>query len=352
VTLQSAKANFERAKILFKGDIYSKQQLEDAETAYNNATAAVEQNTTQERLANEELARQQTIYKQNLNGAASLQEAQSKLQQDQHTYQNDLTAQRLAHTQLVRAETVHRSGIPINQALQQAQDAFDEAKVAESGAVNTLRLYGIRPGDSVAQMQNGHVIVPVVAPISGIIVARNMVVGQITDTSTPLVRIVNLQRVYVDAQVYETEIRTVAVGDPIRVRVTAYPDQLFAGRVQYVGDEVNPDTRTLTVRTVIANPGGLLRPGMFATILIGSRTRGHALAIPADAVLQQGTRQIVYVEVAPRQFVQRTVTVGAAVNNRVPVRRGLSPGERVVVSGNVLLQREQEKLESEKRAAA
>jgi RND family efflux transporter MFP subunit len=144
----------------------------------------------------------------------------------------------------------------------------------------------------------------------------------------------------------------VAVGNPIRLRVAAYPNDLFTGRVQYVGNEVNPDTRTITVRTVIANPGGMLRPGMFATILIGSRAGRHALAVPADAVLQQGTQQIVYVQVAPHQFVKRTVIVGTAVNNRVPVHSGLSPGDRVVVAGSVLLQREQEKLESQKRAAA
>jgi cobalt-zinc-cadmium efflux system membrane fusion protein len=352
VTQQSTKANLDRAKILFNGGIYSRQQLEDAETAFNNALASVEQNTTQEQLASEELARQKNIYKQNLNGAASLQQAQSKLQQDQHTYGNDLTAERLAHTQLVRAETVHKSGIPINQALQQAQDAYDEAKVAVSGAEDTLRLYGVRPGEGAVQLQNGHVIIPVVSPISGIVVARNMVVGQMTDTSTPLARVVNLRRVYVDAQVYETDIAGIAVGNPIRLRVAAYPDRLFTGRVQFVGDEVNPDTRTLTVRTIIPNPGGLLRPGMFATILIGSGTGHHTLAIPADAVLQSGANQIVYVQATPRQFVRRKVKVGPAVNGQAPVRSGLSPGELVVVSGNVLLQREQDKLESEKRAAA
>lgn len=356
VNLHSAKANFDRAQILFNSGIYSKQQLEDAETAYNNAVAAVDQGSTQESLAAEELARQKNIYKQNLNGAASLVQAQSKLQQDQHTYQNDLTAQSLARTQLTRAEVVHRSGIPISQALQQAQDACEEAKVVVSGAETTLRLYGIQPGESVAQLRNGHVIVPVVSPISGIIAARSMAVGQMTDTSTPLVKVENLDRVYVDAQVYETDIAGVAVGNPVRLRVAAFPDRLFTGRVQYVGDEVSPDTRTMTVRTIIRNPGAprawALRPGMFATILIGSRTGRHLLAVPADAILQHGAGQVVYVQVASGQYVQRAVKVGTAVNGRVPVYHGLGPGDQVVVSGNVLLEREQEKLESEKRASA
>jgi RND family efflux transporter MFP subunit len=347
VTLQSTKTNLDRAKILFNGGIYSKQQLEDAETAYNNATAALEQNTTQEKLASDELERQKNIYRQNLNGAASLQTAQSKLQQDEHTYQNDQTAERLAHTQLVRAQVVHRSGIPISQALQQAEDAYEEAKVALSGAQNTLRLYGVQPGESVTQMANGHVVIPVIAPISGVVASRNMAVGQMTDTSTPLVKVVNLDRVYVDAQVYETEIAQVAVGNPVRLHVAAFPNRVFTGRVQYVGSEVNPDTRTITVRTIIRNPGWMLRPGMFATILIGSQGGRHLLAVPADAILQEGAHQIAYVQVAPQRYVKRTVKVGTAVNGRLPVYHGLEPGDQVVVSGNVLLEREQEKLEEE-----
>jgi RND family efflux transporter MFP subunit len=247
---------------------------------------------------------------------------------------------------------VHRYRIPVSQALQQAEDAYQEAKVVVSGAQTTLGLYGIKPGESGIQLQNGHVIIPVVAPISGIIASRNMAVGQMTDTATPLVKVENLDRVYVDAQVYETEIAGVAAGNPVRLRVAAFPDRLFTGRVQSVGSEVNPDTRTITVRTIIRNPGWSLRPGMFATILIGSQAGRHILAVPADAILQKGARQVVYVQVEPRKYVQRAVKVGAAVNGRVPVYHGLEPGDPVVVSGNVLLEREQEKLESEKRAAA
>lgn len=349
VNLHSTKASLDRSTILYNGGVFSKQQFEDAETAYNNAAASAEQATTQEKLAGEELKRQQAIYAKNLNGASSLQQAQSKLQQDQHTYANDLIAKELARKQLARAQVVYRSGIPVSQALQQAQDAYDEAKVAEKGAENTLRLYGISPSSSVAQLANGHIVVPVFCPIDGIVTARSMVVGQITDITTPLAKVVNLDQVYVDSQVYEKDIAGIRLGDPIQIQVAAFPNRTFSGRVSYVANEVNPDTRTLTVRTVVQNPGWLLRPSMFATVLISSRRSTHALAIPSDAVLQEGTRQIVYVEVAPGQYVQRAVTVGPAVSGRMPVRGGLSAGDKVVVAGNVLLQQEQDKLESERR---
>lgn len=348
VTLHSTKANLDRAQVLYDGGIYSKQQLEDAETAHNNAVASVDQTRTQESLASQELARQKNIYRQNLNGTASLQAAQSKLQQDEHTYQNDLTSLEVTRKELARAQTVHKSGIPVSQALQQAQDAYEEAKVALSGAESTLLLYGVSPGQSVAQLANGHAVIPIAAPLTGIVTARSMVVGQITDTSTPLAKIVDLDEVYVDSQVFEKDLRSVAVGDTIKLRVAAFPDRAFAGRVQYIGNEVSPDTRTVTVRTVIRNPGWLLRPGMFATVVIEGKSGRSAIAIPADSILQEGENQVVYVQVGERQFVKRTVRVGPAVNGQAPVYGGLQPGDRVVVTGNVLLQNAQEKLQSEK----
>lgn len=348
VNINSAKANLDRAKILYDGGIFSKQQFEDANTAYNNAVAAVEQNTTQEKLSADQLSRQNRIYEQNLNGASALQQAQSKLQQDQHTYQNDLTALDLARKQLDRAQVVRLSGIPINQALQQAQDAYDEAKVARQGAENALRLYGIAPSQGISQLANGHALIPVVSPIDGIVTVRSMVAGQIVDTTVPLAKVVNLDKIYVDAQVYEKDLASVAVGDPIQLHVAALPNRTFTGRVMYVGKDVNSDTRTIVVRTVVQNPGWLLKPGMFATVVIGGRSGARTVAIPTDAVLQHGKQQVVYVQVTSSQFVQRVVSVGAASAGRVPVYHGIEPGDKVVVTGNLLLEAEQRKLESEK----
>ncbi|MDQ2731315.1 MAG: efflux RND transporter periplasmic adaptor subunit, partial [Armatimonadota bacterium] len=319
VNLHSARSNLDRATVLFNGGVFSKQQMEDAETAFNNARSSVQQNTLQAQLASEELERQKSIYRQNLNGAAALQTASSKYQQDQHTYQNDLVTVGVTRKEFQRAEIIHQSGIPVSQALQQAQDAYDEARVALQGAASTIRLYGVQPGQSLSQLGNGHVAIPILAPISGLVVSRTMLVGQMTDITTPLVKIVNLDRVYVDAQVYEKDLAEVAVGDPVQVHVAAFPDKTFNGRVHYIGNEVSPDTRTLTVRTIIANPGWLLRPGMFATVLIGSHTGVHNLSVPSDAVMQQGNDQVVYVQVAPRQFLKRIVRTGPPIGSNVPI---------------------------------
>lgn len=352
VTLHSTKASLDRAKILFEGGIYSKQQLEDAQTAYDNAVASVDQNTVQEKLAADELARQQKIYSQNLNGASALQQAQSKLLQDQHTLQNDLTAQDLARKGLARAQTVVKSGIPINQALQQAQDTYDEALVSLKGAESTLKLYGATPDQGVTRSQNGHSIIPVTSPIDGIVTARSMVPGQLVDTTVALVKVVNLDSVFIDAQVYESDLSAIHVGDSLRVRVAAFVDKTFTGKVSYVAKEVNPDTRTIVVRTEVKNPGWLLRPGMFATVIIAEQGGAKTVAIPSDAVLQHGVQQVVYIQVAPNQFIQRVVTVGPASAGKAPVLKGIQPGDKIVTTGNLLLEAAQRKLESEKRAPA
>ncbi|HEV2471905.1 MAG TPA: efflux RND transporter periplasmic adaptor subunit, partial [Chthonomonadales bacterium] len=238
------------------------------------------------------------------------------------------------------------------QALQQAQDAYDEAKVAVQGAENTLRLYGVSPGASLLQLADGRIEVPIVAPISGIVASRTMAVGQITDTSTPLLKIDNLDRVFVDAQVYEKDLADARVGDPVKVTVSAFPNRVFTGSVDAIGTEISPDTRTITVRSVVSNPGWLLRPGMFAAIHIGSLRGERSLAIPSEAVLEEGSRQVVFVETSPGTYVERTVVTGSVLNGRVPVRSGLHPGDQVVVAGGVLLQQEQQKLKSEQQGGA
>src|SRR5262249_24066339 len=148
-----------------------------------------------------------------------------------------------------------------------------------------------------SQMGNGHVIVPVTSPIDGIVTARSMLAGQLVDTTTAVAKVVILDRVFVDAQIYEKDLTNVNVGDSIRLNVAAFPDRMFTGTVKYVGREVNPDTRTILVRTVVQNPGWLLRPGMFSTVNIGGKLGSRTVAIPSDAILQHGGSQVVYVQV-------------------------------------------------------
>ena len=191
-------------------------------------------------------------------------------------------------------------------------------------------------------------MIPIVAPIDGLVAARSMVVGQNIDVTAVLARLVNLDQVFVDAQIYEKDIAGVSVGDSVSVHVSAFPDKAFTGKVQFVAHEVSPDTRTVLVRTVLKNPGWMLRQGMFASVLIGSAKPSHSLAVPSEAVMLEDEKQVVYVRVAQGQFLKRVVKVGSPVGGKVPVLSGLSPGDEVVITGNVLIEKAQEQLESGK----
>jgi hypothetical protein len=239
---------------------------------------------------------------------------------------------------------VRKSGIPISQALQSAQDTFDAARIAEEGASTTLKLFGVEPNLNGA----GKVLIPIVSPIDGIVAARTMVVGQNVDPSATLARIINLDKIFIDAQIYEKDIEGALAGDLVSIHVPAFPERTFNGKVQYVAKEVNSDTRTVLVRTVLNNPGWVLRPGMFASVLIGSAKATRSLSVPSVAVMQEAEKQIVYVRVAPGKFVRRVITVGAPIGNKTPIKSGLTSGDEVVVSGNVLIQKAQQQLESGK----
>ena len=154
--------------------------------------------------------------------------------------------------------------------------------------------------------------------------------------------------VYINAQVYEKDVQGVLPGDSVKFSVPALPNHPFTGKVQFVASEVNPDTRTVLVRTIIPNPGWLLRPGMFATVLIGSHQSIQSISLPTEAILQEEDKQVVYVKVSTNQFVKRVVKLGTSIGGKVPVIKGLSPGDQVVVSGNVFIEKEQEKLQSGK----
>lgn len=346
-SVHATKSSYDRAVILFNGGVYSRQQLEDAENAYNSARASDLQAKTAEKLARQELTRQEAIFNRNLNGAAALQGAQSKVTQDEHTYQTDLVGQELAHRQYERAQRVRKSGISISQALQAAQDSYDEAEIAVESAATALRLYGVDPSSK--SVLNGRALVSVVSPVDGLVAARTMVVGQNVDTTVMLARIVNLDKVFIEAQIYEKDVAGVAIGDSVQVHVSAMPGKMYLAKVQYVAREVSQDTRTILVRSILENPGWTLRPGMFASIAIGGAAASHVLNVPTEALLQEGDHQVVYVLVAPGQFVKRVVRTQPPIGAKAPVVEGLQAGDEVVSAGSVFILKAQEQLESGKR---
>lgn len=175
------------------------------------------------------------------------------------------------------------------------------------------------------------------APLSGRIVETNGSQGSYwNDTTASIMTVADLSTVWLSASVPEKDLSQIFVGQAARIVPNAYANRAFDGKVQYIGDLLDPDTRTASVRVAIDNRAGLFKPGMFARV--GFTGANHsALLAPATALLQSGLYTRVFVEQAPFQFESRVVSVGATVGDRVEVLSGLKAGERIVTKDGVLL---------------
>ncbi|HRI49136.1 MAG TPA: efflux RND transporter periplasmic adaptor subunit [Pseudomonadota bacterium] len=181
------------------------------------------------------------------------------------------------------------------------------------------------------------------ARVDGVVVERSALVGQEVraDSTEPLLTISELGTVWVLADAYEQDLGLVQVGATVSVRVPAYPGETFAGKVVHVHDAVDPDTRTVKVRCVLPNPGGRLKPEMFAKVELSSQGGPHAIVLPSSAVLNDGDQSIVLVVNEDHSFQSAKVDVGPELGGKVRILSGLVAGQRVVTQGALFLQREQ-----------
>ena len=181
-------------------------------------------------------------------------------------------------------------------------------------------------------------LVTVVAPRSGVVVNRGVTAGTSVDPSTTLMTIADLSRVWVLAEVPEANIPAVRVGSTAQLDFAASGREPFAARVDFLYPTLTERTRTLRVRFTVANPRGVLRPGLYGTTTF-EYAGVPTLTVPRDAVVDTGRQQHVFVASGNR-FEPRPVTLGAQLADRVEVRSGLTAGERVVAAGVFLLDSE------------
>ena len=174
------------------------------------------------------------------------------------------------------------------------------------------------------------------SPAPGFILARNVSPGQRFDKGTELYRIADLSRVWILLDTYEDEAEHFKPGQLVVVRCRG---KLFNARVSSVLPQFDPVTRTLKVRLEVDNPGYLLRPDMFVDVE-HSVVMPSAITVPVDAVLDSGLKKTVFVERGGGLFEPRRVETGRPLGDRLEIVRGLSPGERIVVSGNFLIDSE------------
>ena len=179
------------------------------------------------------------------------------------------------------------------------------------------------------------------APRDGVVVEKMAVEGQMVEAGMKLYRVADLSTLWVQSQVYEQDLGFIKLGQEAVVSLSYLPDRKFRGRVTYIYPTVDEKTRTAKVRMEFHNPGFFLKPGMFATVQIESELEAEAVLVPDMAVLRSGEKNTVFVALDGGKFEPRTVTIGArSENNAYQVLSGLKVGERVVTSGQFMLDSE------------
>ena len=177
------------------------------------------------------------------------------------------------------------------------------------------------------------------APASGFVTAKDVLAGARIEPGMTLFTVTDLSRVWVEGDVYEYEAALVRLGQQARVTLAYDPSKTYTGRISYVYPYLNTDSRTLRVRVEFDNPGLVLKPGMYANIEFDARAVEGVL-VPDGAILDTGTRQIVYVMTGDGRYEPRQVTVGLRSDGQAQILSGVKAGEAVVDRANFLLDSE------------
>jgi Cu(I)/Ag(I) efflux system membrane fusion protein len=178
------------------------------------------------------------------------------------------------------------------------------------------------------------------SPENGFVLEKTAVQGMRFMPGEPLFKIADLSTIWLLADLFEQDLALVHVGQTVNISVDAYPGKALTGKVAYIYPTVTPETRTAKVRVELANPGGILRPDMFANLQLMSGHNGKVLAVSDSAVIDSGTRQIVLVQLAEGLFEPREIKVGMRSDGYTEVLEGLGEGENVVVRANFLIDAE------------
>lgn len=177
------------------------------------------------------------------------------------------------------------------------------------------------------------------APAGGFVIARNAFPSQKVGPDTELYSISDLSRVWVMADVFESDAANVRIGQGATIQTSYGGGKAFAARVSFIQPQVDPATRTLKVRLEASNPGFQLKPDMFVDVQFQMASQ-RKLTVPAEAVLDAGVRKTVFVDRGKGYLEPREVQIGERIGDRIEILKGLQPGEQIVTSGNFLIDSE------------
>ncbi len=244
----------------------------------------------------------------------------------------------VARSAWLREKDLLEKNVASRKDLEEAEGAHRIAEADLAAAKTLLASLGIPESEASRSKDPAQVVLR--SPIAGTVVSRTAHIGQTVEPKDTLIEVIDLDKLWLSASVYEKDMRLVAKGKPVQIGVRAYPDEVFKGIVDRVGDTLDEKTRTVAVRVILENPGHRLKPGMFANARIeGAHDHPSRpmLAVPWSAVQQVDEHNAVFVHAGERGFELRRVHTGERSGDLVEVLNGLQEGDEVVTNGSFLL---------------
>ena len=243
----------------------------------------------------------------------------------------------IARENHAREQRLAEQGISSRKELLEAEADLRRAEAALRSAEDRLQVLGAAHDHGAGGRFS------IVAPFAGVVVTRDVSLGEMANPADTLFTVADLSEVWIGLDIFERDLARVRLGQSVAVTTTAYPGRTFPGRIVYIGDVLDPATRTVRARVEIPNASGALKPGMFATASIQVGGGGPAVAVvPRDALQTLEGRQVVFVPgEEPGEFRAVPVEIGETIEgDRVIIVSGLAPGSRVVTAGAFALRSE------------
>lgn len=255
----------------------------------------------------------------------------------------------LATRSVKREETLFAKKVSPEKDLLKARQELGEAEADMLLAREKFRRLGIEAPQvekNANGAKNGRPLISVPAPLSGVVVEKNVTQGEMVGPEKTIFTVADLSSLWLMIDIYERDIGRVKTGMQIKLGVSSYPGKEFRGRISYLGDIMDEKSRTVKARVTIDNRDGLLKPGMFASASINSFQGAAAekvIAVPEEAVFLDGSERYVFIREGEGKFAAREVLPGRATGGKIEIKEGLKEGDAVVTKGTFALKSELKK---------
>ena len=258
----------------------------------------------------------------------------SELSNSQLAYLKARSEKEFHRRTVQRAKTLFEADVISAAELQRRESEYEVASAQTRAAQDQLRVLGVnfKAMEELATTGAIDSVASVMATIKGVVVERKVTTGQVVQPADVLFTVADLSRVWAVAQVPEQQVAQVKVGQSVRIEVPALENEKLIGKLIYVGQTVNPESRTVLVRTELDNTSGRLKPSMLASMLIES-TPAKRMVVPITAIVREQDADYVFIEQKPGSFRLKSVRLSSEHNGQRVVLDGLSQGMRIVSDG-------------------